>query len=71
MRSLLVTVFHETLGPCFALTLKDILGLAVCESMYGLMERNGIPKGEIPNRFDETVTVLTNALGRIFPSAHP
>ncbi len=31
--------------------------------MYGLLERNGIPKGEISNRFDDTVTVLTRALG--------
>ena len=63
MRSPLVEVFHETLGLCFASTLKDMLGLAVCESVYGLLERNGIPKGEICNRFDDTVTVLTRALG--------
>ncbi len=56
-------MFHETLGLCFASTLKDMLGLAVCESVYGLLERNGIPKGEICNRFDDTVTVLTRALG--------
>jgi hypothetical protein len=56
-------MFHETLGLCFASTLKDTLGLAVCESVYGLLERNGIPKGEICNRFDDTVTVLTKALG--------
>ena len=63
MRSPLVEVFHETLGLCFASTLKDMLGLTVCESVYGLLERNGIPKGEICNRFDDTVTVLTKALG--------
>ena len=63
MRSPLVEVFHETLGLCFASTLKDMLGLTVCESVYGLLERNGIPRGEISNRFDDTVTVLTKALG--------
>jgi hypothetical protein len=63
MRSPLVTVFHETLGSCFASTLKDMLGSAVCESVYGLIERNGIPRGEICNRFDDTVMVLTKALG--------
>lgn len=64
MRSpLLVEVFHETLGLCFASTLKDMLGPAVCESVYGLLEKNGVPRGEISNRFDETVTVLTKALG--------
>jgi hypothetical protein len=56
-------MFDETLGSCFASTVKDMLGLAVCESVYGLLERNGIPKVEISNRFDDTVTVLTNALG--------
>jgi hypothetical protein len=63
LRSSLVEMFHETLGLCFASTLKDMLGLAVCESVYGLLERNGIRKGEICNRFDDTVTVLTKALG--------
>ena len=63
MRSSLVEMFHETLGSCFASTLKDMLGLTVCESVYGLLERNGIPRGEISNRFDDTVTVLTKALG--------
>jgi hypothetical protein len=63
LRSSLVEMFHETLGLCFASTLKDMLGLAVCESVYGLLERNGIHRGEICNRFDDTVTVLTKALG--------
>ncbi len=59
----MVEVFQETLSLCFASALKDMLGLAVCESVYGLLERNGIPKGEICNRIDDTVTVLTKALG--------
>jgi len=63
MRSPLVTDFHETLGSCFASTLKDMLGSAVCESVYGLLERSGIPRGEIGNRFDDTVAVLTKILG--------
>jgi hypothetical protein len=63
MRSPLVTVFHETLGSCFTSTLKDMLSPAVCESVYGLLERNGIPRGEICTRFDDTVVVLTKVLG--------
>jgi len=31
--------------------------------VYGLLERNGIPRGEICNRFDDTVAVLTKILG--------
>jgi hypothetical protein len=60
---LLVEVFHETLALCFASTLKAMLGPAVCESVYGLLDKNGIPRGEVCNRFDDTVTVLTKALG--------
>jgi len=63
----MVEVFQETLSLCFASALKDMLGLAVCESVYGLLERNGIPKGEICNRFDDTVKVLTKALGAHHP----
>src|SRR5713101_8942259 len=63
MRSPLVTVSHETLGSCFVSTLKDMLGSGVCESVYGLLERNGIPKREICDRFDDTMTVLTKVLG--------
>jgi hypothetical protein len=63
LQSPLVAVFDETLGSCFASTLRDTLGLAVCESVYELLERNGIPRGEISNRFDDTVAVLTKALG--------
>ncbi len=63
MRSSLVEAFHETLGTCFASTLRDMLGAAVSESIYGLLEKNGIRAGEISNRFDDTVTVLTKALG--------
>jgi hypothetical protein len=63
MRSPLVTTSHETLGSCFASTLKDMLGSAVCESVYRLLERNGISREEICNRFADTVTVLTRVLG--------
>jgi hypothetical protein len=61
MRSPLGTVFGETLGSCFASTPKDMLGLAVCESVCGLLKKNGIPSGEISTRFDDNVAVLTKA----------
>src|SRR6266581_6469006 len=56
-------MFHETLGLCFTSTLKDMLVLSVFESVYGLLHINGIPKVDICNRFDDTVTVLTKAFG--------
>ncbi len=63
MQSPMVTVFQETLSSCFASTLKDMLGPAVCESVYRILEKNGIPRREISNRFDDTVAVLTRVLG--------
>ncbi|HZY47779.1 MAG TPA: hypothetical protein VFE96_08295 [Candidatus Bathyarchaeia archaeon] len=59
----MVEAFHETLGACFASTLRDMLGASVCESVYGLLEKNGIPKRDVPTRFDDTVTVLMKMLG--------
>ena len=63
MQGSLVESFQETLGRCFASSLRDMLGSAVGESIYGLLERNGIRRTEISNRFDDTVAVLTKALG--------
>lgn len=63
MQGSLVEAFQETLGRCFASSLRDMLGSAVGESIYGLLERNGIRRTDISNRFDDTVTVLTKALG--------
>lgn len=63
MQGSLVEAFQETLGRCFASSLRDMLGSAVGESIYGLLERNGIRRTDISNRFDDTVAVLTKALG--------
>jgi len=63
MRSPMETVFNETLGLCFAQTLKDMLGSAVCDSVLGLLEKNKISREDIPNRFDDAVMVLTKVLG--------
>ena len=63
MQGSLLESFQETLGRCFASSLRDMLGSAVGESIYGLLERNGIRRTDISNRFDDTVAVLTKALG--------
>ena len=63
MQGSLVESFQDTLGRCFASSLRDMLGGAVCESVFGLLEKNGIRRDEISNRFDDTVAVLTKALG--------
>jgi hypothetical protein len=56
-------VFHDTLGFCFDSALRDMLGLTVRDSVYGLLERSGITRGDVANRFDETVDVLVKGLG--------
>ena len=63
MRSPLVTVFDETLGFCFDSAVSDVLGPVVRDSVYGLLERRGIPRREVATRFDETVRVLLKVLG--------
>ncbi len=63
LRSPLVTVFHDTSGFCFESALRDVLGPAVRDSVYGLLERSGIPQREVPSRFDEAVAVLMKLLG--------
>ena len=40
-----------------------MLGPTVRDSVYGLLERNGVPRGEVANRFDESVDVLVKGLG--------
>jgi hypothetical protein len=63
MQGSLLESFQETLGRCFGSSLRDMLGGAVCESVYGLLAKNGIRREEISSRFDDTVAVLTKALG--------
>jgi hypothetical protein len=40
-----------------------MLGPTVRDSVYGLLERNRIPRAEIANRFDEAVDALVRGLG--------
>ena len=63
MRASLVTDFYETLDYCLELVLGDMLGSAVRDSVYGLLERNGIARKDISNRFDEAVEVMMRVLG--------
>ena len=63
MRASLVTDFYETLDYCLELVLGDLLGSSVRDSVYGLLERNGISRKDISNRFDEAVEVMMRVLG--------
>ena len=63
MRTALVDTFYETLDYCFETVLGEMLGKAVQDSVYGLLERNGIQRREIATRFDDVVEVLTKSLG--------
>ena len=63
MRTTLVDTFYDTLDYCFETVLGDMLGSGVREAVYLLLDRNGIPRMDISNRFDDTVEVLTKVLG--------
>lgn len=63
MRAPLITTFYDTLGYCFEIVLGDLLGKSVRDSVYELLERNGIPRTDVSNRFDDVVEVMGRALG--------
>lgn len=63
MRSPLTEIFYETLGCCFGKVLLETLGPTVQASIYNLLERSGIRKEDISNRFDDVVQSLTSTLG--------
>jgi hypothetical protein len=63
MRSALVDTYYETLDYCFDSVLGDMLGSTVRDSVYNLLERNGIQRRDFGTRFDSVVEVLTRSLG--------
>jgi hypothetical protein len=63
LRSPLAEIFYETLGYCFGKVLLETLGPTVQASIYNLLERSGIRKEDISNRFDDAVQALTSTLG--------
>lgn len=63
MRGSLVETFYETLDYCFDTVVGEMLGMAVRDSVYSLLERNGIERREFGTRFDNVVEVLTKTLG--------
>ena len=60
MRSPLAEVFYDTLTFCFGKVLVETLGPKVQASVYDLIERGGIRRADISNRFDDVVQVLTS-----------
>jgi hypothetical protein len=63
LRTAIVSTFYETLDYCFEQAVKDILGDAVQGSVYGLLERNRIPKKDVANRFNDVVAIMLKTLG--------
>ena len=63
MRTVLVTTFYETLDYCFRTVLADMLGQEVLGAVFGLLKLKGIPREDVPSRFDEVADVLMKALG--------
>jgi hypothetical protein len=63
LRDTLITTFYDTLDYCFDTVLGDMLGRQVKDTIFGLLERNGIPRKDVSNRFDESVEVMIKTLG--------
>jgi hypothetical protein len=59
----ILETFQATLRACFDLVLKTMLGRKAGDGVYDLLEWKGIRQSEIPERFEEVVSVLTQAFG--------
>ncbi len=58
----MITVFHETLNYCFESALEG-MGKTVRDVVYDFLEKKGIARAEVSNRFDDVVKVLTETFG--------
>jgi len=63
LRGSLVETFYETLDYCFDTVIGEMLGSTVKDSVYSMLERNGIQRRDFGTRFDDVVEVLTKTLG--------
>src|SRR2546426_1851656 len=64
MRTAIVETFQATLSECFDGVVEKMLGGQVKEEIFHLLERNGIRRSEVSNRFDDVVKALTDAFGK-------
>jgi hypothetical protein len=51
------------MNSIFNQTIQDMLGIAVREEVWKILERNKVPVREIALRFDEVVEILTSIFG--------
>ena len=57
-----MTVFHDTLNYCFDSVLET-MGTSVRDVVYDHLEKKGISRSDISNKFDDVVRVLTESFG--------
>lgn len=62
MRAQMATVFYDTLNYCFESTLEG-MGSTVRDVIYDFLQKKGISRPDISNRFDDVVKVLTETFG--------
>ncbi len=62
MRTPLVAVFHNTLNYCFGSVLET-MGTSVRDVVYDHLEKRGISRFDISNKFDDVVRILTDSFG--------
>jgi hypothetical protein len=63
MGTKILETFQATLGACFDLVLKSMLGQRAGRGVYDLLEWKGIQRSEIPAKFEEAVSVLYQVFG--------
>ena len=62
MRTPLETAFHDTLNYCFRSVLET-MGTTVRDVVYDHLEKRGVPRSEISEKFDDVVRILTEFFG--------
>ena len=62
MRTPLETAFHDTLNYCFRSVLET-MGSTVRDVVYAHLEKRGVPRRAISEKFDDAVRILTESFG--------
>ena len=62
MRGLIASYFQESVGYCFDSALES-MGGNIRNWVYDFIEKKGIPKTDIPSRFEDIMKMLLERLG--------
>lgn len=62
MRTPLETAFHDTLNYCFRSVLET-MGSTVRDVVYDHLEKSGVSRSDISEKFDDVVRILSHSFG--------